>query len=70
MANVLTEKELAFVQLGEEEGSSTEGIRAAADIYVERMFSTKERLTFSPENVPAKVQQKLLDMEGKRIKIQ
>jgi hypothetical protein len=68
MGEVLKEMELAFVK-GEEGagGSSTAGIGEAAAIYVERMFTVNERLTFSPENVPPKVQEKLLEMEGEKL---
>jgi hypothetical protein len=67
MGEVLKEKELAFVQQGEdEEERSTAGISAAAAIYVERMFTVAERLTFSPENIPPKVQEKLKEIEGEK----
>ena len=43
MGNVLNKKELAFVQQKEGEEKSSEGVRAAAFIYVERMFTLNER---------------------------
>ena len=64
MGNVLSEKELAFVQQKEGEEKSSEGVRAAAFIYVERMFTLNERLTFSLPNVDPKIQEKLLEIEG------
>jgi hypothetical protein len=64
MKEVLKEKELAFVQQKEGEERSTKGIGDAAAIYVQRMFTLNERLTFSLENMLPKVEVKLLEMEG------
>jgi hypothetical protein len=64
MGNVLNKKELAFIQQKEGEETSSEGVRAAAFIYVERMFTLNERLTFSLPNNNPKIQEKLLEIEG------
>jgi hypothetical protein len=63
MKEVLQGQDLAFIQQKEGEERSSKGIEAATTLYVERMFTLEERLTFS-ENVPPKVHEKLLEIEG------
>lgn len=67
MEEALKEKELAFVQLGEGgEGGSTHGVWVAAKAYIDRMFTVKERLTFSAENTTPRVKVYLLEIEGEK----